>query len=161
VEIESTRYPFCFFGDPASPGATRGVIEFLPFNEELNRFRLVVKGAEAATQYRIVWGQTAAVFTGADLGEGINLAAAFLDNNPFCAPFQQAEQTIRKQQEYETPLTKVLLHYLPDYKAAAPEESAALDRVAAAAIARDQALAEASTAAVKPVRHVLRVEAIR
>ena len=30
VEMESTRYPFCFYGDPAKPNATRGVIEFFP-----------------------------------------------------------------------------------------------------------------------------------
>ena len=34
VELESARYPFCFFGDPKDPRATRGIIEFLPFNDE-------------------------------------------------------------------------------------------------------------------------------
>ena len=160
VEVESTRYPFCFFGDPASPSATRGVLEFLPFNDDLNRFRLVVKGADAAARYQVTWGEAGKEFSGADLARGINLAAEFLDN-PFCAPFQKAEQTIRQQQDYETPLTKVLLHSLPQYREVAPEESAALDRVAAAAIARDQALAEASSAAVVPVRHLLKVEVIR
>jgi hypothetical protein len=43
IEVESSRYPFCFFGDPARPESTRGIIEFIPFNEELNRYRLVVK----------------------------------------------------------------------------------------------------------------------
>jgi lysophospholipase L1-like esterase len=159
VELESTRYPFCFFGDPASPSATRGVLEFLPFNEDLNRLQLVVKGADAAARYRVTWGDAGKEFSGADLARGINLAAEFLDN-PFSAPFQKVEQTIRQQQEYETTLTKVLLHYLPQYKDAAPEESATLDRVAAAAVARDQALATASSAAVVPVRHTLKVEII-
>jgi len=160
VEVESARYPFCFFGDPQSPSATAGVLEFLPFNEELNRFLLVVKGAEATALYHVRWGQVARVFSGGDLGRGINLAAEFLDN-PFCGPFQSVEQAARKQQEFETPLTKVLLHTLPQFRELVPEESAALDRVAAAAIARDQALAEASSAAVVPVRHVLRVEVVR
>ena len=48
VEIESSRYPFCFYGDPAQTGSTRGVIEFLPFNEQLNRLTLVVQGGTAA-----------------------------------------------------------------------------------------------------------------
>jgi lysophospholipase L1-like esterase len=47
IEIESTRYPFCFFGDPKSTSATSGIIEFVPFNEELNRFTLVVEDAPA------------------------------------------------------------------------------------------------------------------
>lgn len=160
VEMESTRYPFCFFGDPASPGATRGVLEFLPFNDELNRLRLVVTGVDAAARYNVTWGQATKEFTGAALSQGINLAAEFLDN-PFCAAFQTVERAIRQQQDYETPLTKTLLHYLPAYRDVAPEESAALDRVAASAIARDEALATASSAAVVPIKHTLKVEAVR
>ncbi len=159
VEVESERYPFCFYGDPASPGATSGVIEFLPFNEELNRFKLVVEGAEAAKRYQVTWGDASKEFAGTGLAAGINLAAEFLDN-PFSEPFQRAEAEIRKQQAYETQLTKVLLHYLPQYKTAAPGEVEALDRVAAEAIAGDQALAEASSAAVTPVRHTLKVEVV-
>ena len=30
VEIESTRYPFCFYGDPTDPESTRGILEVLP-----------------------------------------------------------------------------------------------------------------------------------
>ena len=160
VDLESTRYPFCFFGDPASPNATRGIIEFLPFNEELNRFRLVVKGADAAKKYKVTWGAGSKEFTGEALGQGINLAAEFLDN-PFCAPFQKAEQTIRQQQEYETGLTKTLLHMLPTYRDLAPEENAALDRIAAKAIARDQALATSSSAAIQPVKHTVKVEVVQ
>jgi len=33
VEVESTKYPFCFYGDPKTPDATTGVIEFFPFND--------------------------------------------------------------------------------------------------------------------------------
>jgi lysophospholipase L1-like esterase len=160
VALESTRYPFCFFGDPASPNATRGVIEFLPFNEDLNRLMLVVKGADAAARYNVTWGQATKEFTGADLAQGVNLAAQFLDN-PFCQPFQKAEQAIRAQQNYETALTKVILHLLPTYRDLAPEENAALDRIAAKAIARDQELATASSAAVEPVPHTVKVEAVR
>ena len=159
VELESTRYPFCFQGDPAVPGATRGVIEFFPFNEDLNRLRLVVKGADAAKRYRVTWALSTKEFAGADLAAGINLAAEFLDN-PFCEPFQQTEAVIRKQQEYETSLTKVLLHMLPQYKDAVPDEAEALDRIAAKAIARDEALAQASAEAIVPVRHVIKVEAV-
>lgn len=159
VELESTRYPFCFFGDPANPGGTRGIIEFLPFNQDLNRLRLLVKGAEAGKRYKVTWGQASKEFAGADLAAGINLAAEFLDN-PFCEAFAKVEQAVRAQQNYETPLTKVWLHYLPEYRNLAPEENAALDRVAAKAIARDKELFGASAAAMTPVRHTLKVEAL-
>src|SRR5437763_1743000 len=46
VEIESSRYPFCFYDD-RSGQSTRSAIEFLPFNDDLNRFKLVVKGAKS------------------------------------------------------------------------------------------------------------------
>jgi len=159
VELESTRYPFCFFGDPASPGATKGIIEFLPFNADLNRLMLVVKGAGAAGRCNVTWGQATREFTVADLAKGINLAAEFLDN-PFCQPFQKAEQAIRAQQNFETPLTKTILHWLPAYRDLAPEEAPALDRTAAKGIARDQELAAASSAAVAPVQHTLKVDVI-
>ncbi len=160
VEMESTRYPFCFFGDPANPGATKGIIEFLPFNQDLNRLMLVVKGTDAAARYKVTWGEASKEFTGADLARGINLAADFLDN-PFCQPFQKVEQAIRAQQSFETPLTKTILHMMPAYRELAPEEGPALDRIAAKAIARDQELAAASSAAVEPVKHTVKVEVVR
>src|SRR6185295_2891091 len=86
VEVESSRYPFCFAGDPKSTSATRGIIEFIPFNEELNRFRLVVKGA-AAGKYKVTWGSESKEFSADELAKGINLAAEFLDN-PFSGPFK-------------------------------------------------------------------------
>ncbi len=156
VELESARYPFCFFGDPKDPRATRGIIEFLPFNDELNRFRLVVKGA-TAQRLKVTWGKAAKEFAAADLAKGVNLAAEFLDN-PFCAPFQKVEHVIRAQQHYETPLIKKLIDSLPAFKQMVPDEAEALDRVRAGAAKRAKALFDASAAAVVPVRHTLRLE---
>lgn len=160
IQLESTRYPFCFFGDPASPWATRGVIEFFPFNQDLNRLQLVVKGADANKRYRVTWGQANKEFAGADLGQGINLAAEFLDN-PFGEAFQNVEKAVRVQQDYETSLTKALLHYLPIYRDLAPEENASLDRIAGKAIARDGEAAKLASAAVVPVQHTLKVEVVQ
>ena len=57
VEVESSRYPFCFYRRPASPSATSGIIEFFPFNEDLNRFKLVVTGLPAGTKAKVTWGK--------------------------------------------------------------------------------------------------------
>jgi lysophospholipase L1-like esterase len=156
VELESTRYPFCFFGDPTKPNATRGVIEFFPFNEDLNRLTLVVSGVggRGAT---VTWGKSGKHFTADQLKQGINLAAEFLDN-PFVEPFQRVEQQIRKQQEYETPLVKSLIHSTPEYKRLIPDESPAFDRIIEAGVRRDKQLCEESAAAVVPVRHTLSIE---
>lgn len=157
IELESTRYPFCFAGDPSKPNSTRGVIEFFPFNEDLNRLTLTVEGAPAGGA-KVTWGKESKQFTAEQLKQGINLAAEFLDN-PFVEPFQKVEMQIRKQQEYETPLVKNLIHSLPEYKRMIPDETSALDRVAEAGIRRDMELIEGSTSMVTPVKHQLLIEA--
>ena len=158
VEIESTRYPFCFFGEPAQTGATRGVIEFLPFNEELNRFKLVVRGAGDG-KLKVTWGNASKVYAADELAQGVNLAAEFLDN-PFCEPFLAVESKIAQQQGMEVGLVKNLLHNLPVYKQMVPEESDALQRIAGALLKQDKEARDASAAAVVPVKHRIAVERV-
>ena len=136
VTIESTRYPFCFSGDPAQPDSTRGVIEFLPFNEKLNRLTLAAKGGTAA-RYKVTWGDVAKEFTADQLSAGINLAAEFLDN-PFSKPFRQVESKIAQQQSLEVNWVKNLLHDIPTYKQIAPQEADSLEKVAMAIVAEDK-----------------------
>jgi lysophospholipase L1-like esterase len=159
VEVQSSRYPFCFQGDPASPNSTRGVIRFFPFNQDLNRLLLVVRGGQAA-RYQVSWGKSTKTFTAAGLAAGVNLAAEFLDN-PFSGPFEKVEAKIRQQQDYETPLVKSLIHSLPDYKRMLPDEESTLDRLAAEGIRRDKALFDAAAAAVTPVRHQIRIQPVQ
>ena len=159
VELESTRYPFCFYGEPDRPSSTRGVLEFCPFNEELNRFMLVVTGAPTG-KVRVNWGDAAKEFSAAELAAGINLAAAFLDN-PFSEPFRKVESVLAQQQNLEVQLVKNLMHNLPSYQQVVPEEAAALDRIARALVKKDQEARNASAAAVQPVRHTLKLEAVQ
>jgi lysophospholipase L1-like esterase len=158
VELESTKYPFCFYGDPAQNSATRGVIEFFPFNDELNRFRLVVSniGAEKAA---VTWGNATKEFSADQLARGINLAAEFLDN-PFCEPFRKVEERISGQQAMEVGLVKNLLHLLPDYKRLFPEERQSLDRIANGLVQQDKAARDASAAAVQPVKHTIKIKPV-
>jgi hypothetical protein len=159
IELESSRYPFCFYGDGKSPGSTRSILPALPFNAELNRFTLVVSGASAA-QYRITWGAAAKEFTASHLSAGINLAAEFLEN-PFSQPFERVQAKIRAQQSYETPLVKAFLHDFPEIQQAVPEEADALKRIGSRLLAKDQQLFAAAAAAVEPVRHTLKIEPVQ
>jgi lysophospholipase L1-like esterase len=159
VEIESARYPFCFYGDPKATGATTGIIEFLPFNEELNRLTLVVENAPA-DRCKVTWGSTSKKFSREQLAKGVNLAAEFLEN-PFSEPFRKVEAAIREQQNYETPLIKTVVTKLPDFKKVVPEESATIEKIADTAIRRDQELFAASAAAVTPVKHTIVIEAVK
>jgi lysophospholipase L1-like esterase len=159
VEIESSRYPFCFYGDPKTTSATTGIIEFIPFNEELNRFTLVVENSPAE-MCKITWGPSTREFSKDQLAKGINLAAEFMEN-PFSEPFRKVEAAVRNQQNYETPLVKSVITKVPDFKKLVPEESAAIDKIATTAIRHDQELIAASAAAVTPVKHTLVIEAVK
>jgi lysophospholipase L1-like esterase len=157
MEVESSRYPFCFYGEPNSPNATRGIIEFLPFNEDLNRLRLVVNNPPAG-QVKVTWGTQAKVFSSQDLEKGINLAAEFLDN-PFSEPFAKVEGLVKQQQAYETPAIKTLLHSMPQWDKALPEAKTTLERLRNDLVDKDKTLRKAASAGVVPVRHTIRIEA--
>ena len=158
VEIESTQYPFCFSGDPASPAATTGVLEFIPFNQDLNRLMLVVKNAPAEN-LKVTWGAEAREFSAKQLEAGINLAAEFL-KNPFSEPFARAETAIRQQQEFETPAIKGLMTVLPRWQVALPGEGDAIRQLREDVAKLSVAFRKASRAAVLPVKHTLKIEAI-
>lgn len=156
--VESSRYPFCFYGDAASPNGTRSMVEFLPFNEELNRFQLVVKNSPSS-RLKVTWGTVSKEFSKTDLEKGINLAAEFLDN-PFSQPFVQAENTIKAQQTFETTAIRLLLGNLPDFERALPEELASLNNLKQSVFVRSQKLRGDSSTAVVPVTHKITVEAV-
>jgi len=159
VEVESSRYPFCFYGDPASSHSPKGILEFLPFNEELNRFRLVVNGAGGRT-VRVTWGGVSKEFSGADAQRGINLAAEFMDN-PFSAASAWVEEAVKAQQNYETPLVKRVLHELVELETIVPEEAKAMEQIKATGMRKAKDLFDKAAAEVKPVRHTIRVEIVK
>jgi hypothetical protein len=90
VEIESSRYPFCFLPDPNRPkeeksaNATTTVAGLFPFNQDLNRLTLVVKGGTG--RLKVTWGTQSKEFDAAAREKGVNLAAEFVDN-PFRGQF--------------------------------------------------------------------------
>ncbi|HEY7117004.1 MAG TPA: SGNH/GDSL hydrolase family protein [Tepidisphaeraceae bacterium] len=155
VEIESTRYPFCFYGDPKSPGATSGIIEFLPFNQDLNRYTLVVKGATG--KVKVTWGKDSKEFAAADAEKGINLPAEFPTDNPFSEPFKRVEDVIKKQQNFETPLVKKTLHDLPKAKDKEQAERTAQDEIKRAKELFD----DSQRAAAAPVKHTIKIEIVK
>jgi hypothetical protein len=107
--------------------------------------------------YKITWGNLTKEFTADQLSHGINLAAEFLDN-PFSGPFQQVEAAIRRQQDFETPLVKNMLHNMPEYRRLLPEAADTLSQLAAAGLNHDCESMKKSSAAVKPVTHKLVIE---
>lgn len=169
VEVESSRYPFCFQGEPprrdngtaemASPGSTRDVLQFLPFNQDLNRLMLVVKDAGSG-KVKVTWGNASKEFDGGELQKGINLAAEFLDN-PFSEPFRRVEDQIRRKQDLETPMVKETINQIPHVVQWAPTAKEALNEAAAKAIESDRGLSDALTVSVVPVEHTIKIATIK
>ena len=157
LSIESSKYPFCFYGDPKSSSSTTGITEFFPFNQDLNRLILIVSDAKADQNYKITWGEESKTFKGDQLAKGINLAAEFV-NNPFSEPFKKVEEQIRHQQNFETPLVKQSIHGLIDSSRAASEEQKMLDGVRSILVASDLPLRVKSELSVQPVRHTITIE---
>jgi lysophospholipase L1-like esterase len=157
LEVESTRYPFCFQGSPDKPEqTTASVLNFFPFNADLNRYILIVKGIKG-TKAKITWGTTSKEFSAVDLAKGINLAAEFLVN-PFCDQFTKVNDAVLSQQNQETTLVKTFLHSVPAFKNMAPNSAAELDKVAADGIAQEKSLSNAAGALVIPIRHTIKIE---
>jgi lysophospholipase L1-like esterase len=156
VEIESSRYPFCFSGDAARFEATRGVPQVIPFNEDLNRFRLVVRGL-ASRRAKVTWGSVSREFPAARLADGINLAAEFPDN-PFSEPFQKLEERIASKQWLDGVRIKEQMHSLSVLLGYAPQERDAIGRLAEALTKQCREDRDAVAKAVVPVRHVLKIE---
>jgi lysophospholipase L1-like esterase len=156
VEIESRRYPFCFYGDEKSPDGNRSILPYLPFNEDLNRLTLVVKNLKS-DKAKVTWGAASKTFTREDLTKGVNLAAEFIDN-PFCAAFRKVDDAVAKKQAYETFLIKESGRAL-----AGVERNLGDDADVAAAVktikgklgGKHEAFAAAVRAAFVPVKHTI------
>ncbi len=159
VELESTVYPFCFSGDPAAPPGmtTLSVLKYYPFNDELNRYVLVVTGLKGAGA-KVTWGASTKTFTKEQLEKGVNLAAEFLQN-PFADAFTKVDAAVHEQQALETTLVKGFMHNLGDFKKTLPDQGANIDQLVQAALAKDKALFDAAQAAVVPVKHTITIVA--
>lgn len=158
VEIESSRYPFCFQGDPDKPDPTSAsMLKFLPFNEDLNRYMLVVKGLKG-TKAKVTWGTVSKEFPATDLAKGINLAGEFLAN-PFRDQFSKVDAAVQAQQAQETTLVISYLHNLPTFQTMLTDTGKGyLDKVTADAMSQEENLFNAAAALVVPVHHTIKIE---
>src|SRR5260221_5543350 len=111
VELESSRYPFCFGGDEKSAAGTRSILPYVPFNADLNRFTLIVKNLDAA-KAKVAWGNGTKSFTREELEKGVNLAEHFIDQ-PFVDSFRKIEGMIAAKQNFETVMIKQTINSFP------------------------------------------------
>ena len=146
--LTSTRYPFCAGGETNRDNSLRSGMTLVPFNADLNRLLLVVKGAPAAG-CRITWGKESRDYSAAQLAQGVNLAEDF-PLNPFGDAFAKVDGAVAAKQAYETRQVKMLFH--------GEEGRADMDATAALTEKARKPLADAVLAALAPVTHTLRIE---
>jgi lysophospholipase L1-like esterase len=149
LQLESERYPFCATGAPNQDSSIRSGMTLVPFNQDLNRLMLIVRGA-TTPRYRVAWGEESRSYSAAELEKGINLADDF-QVNPFSDAFNRVDDAVAKKQAYETRQIKELFH--------GPEGRADADATAALTEKARAPLVAAIRRAMKPVRHTLRIEA--
>ncbi len=148
LEIRSSRYPFVLgTGDPTRDDNILSGTTLVPFNEQLNRFTLVVKRPQAAS-YQVVWGEEEMVFTADQLQRGINLAAEF-PRNPFSEAFDKVDRAVAAKQEFETRQIKQLFR--------SPAAKADMEGTAAGSEQERAQLVAAIKAAFVPVTHSLKL----
>ncbi len=160
IEVESSRYPFCFSGAEKDPNGTRSILPFLPFNDDLNRFMLVVKNLESE-QAEVTWGEGSKTFSRAQLEKGINLAAEFLDN-PFVESFQRLDRIVQQKQQYETNMIKRIVTNFRQIRNVVGEDEE-LDRLLGGVYGKlagkQEKYQQQARASVQPLRHKLSVRA--
>jgi len=160
VELESTRYPFCFPADQKSADGLRNILAHVSFNQDLNRLMLVVKNLQAE-KAKVTWGKQTRSYSKNELSQGINLAAEFLDS-PFAEAWTAVDAAVAAKQNYETGLIKGHNRSLAGVAALFPTDAeavAAVKVLQGKLMGRHQALCEAVRKAQVAVKHTLVVVA--
>jgi lysophospholipase L1-like esterase len=150
-EITSSRYPFCAAGPIDSDDSVLSGMTLVPFNDDLNRFKLTATGL-ADGRYRVQWGDLSKEFSASDLSKGINLAEEF-PQNPFSAAFDRVDQAVAAKQAYETEQVKKVFH--------GREGKANFEKAVADTEAKRKPLADAIHAAMVPVTHTIKITPVK
>ena len=149
LQIKSTRYPFCATGNPKKHNSIRSGMTLVPFNQELNRFTLVVKNAKEKS-YIVAWGIGTKIYSAEQLERGVNLADDFPEN-PFSEAFKKVDEAVKAKQEFETKQIKSRFH--------GDEGRQDMEATVAKTEKEREPLAAAIKKAFVPVTHVIRIEA--
>lgn len=160
VDLESSRYPFCFTGDAKSPSGTRSILQYVPFNADLNRLVLVVRNLDGP-RGKVTWGTTAKSFSREELEKGVNLAAEFPDN-PFGESFRKVEAMVGAKQSLETGLIKSVINQFPRVNEAMGKDKtveASLEALRTQIFESEAKLDASVRNVVLPVRHSISVAA--
>jgi hypothetical protein len=161
-EIRSSKYPFCPCLERGQGGdsypqcgkdevsrdsSIRSAMTLIPFNQDLNRFMLVLRNP-TASNYKVTWGATTKSFSREQLERGVNLAEEF-PCNPFCQAFGKVDAAVAAKQAFETKQIKQRFH--------GAEGKADMEKTVADTEKERQVLADAIKTAFVPVTHRIQI----
>jgi len=157
VNLESSRYPFCFSEAETSSEFFLSTLQLVPFNNELNRLILIVNNLPT-DKAMITWGATEKEFSREQLQTGINLADEF-SNNPFSKYFIEINKAVLDKQIFETSMIKECnLGKITELLG--PDETLdhIIEDLRAKFMTKHQILEEDVRKSVVPVRHSIEVK---
>ncbi|MBL9142317.1 MAG: SGNH/GDSL hydrolase family protein [Verrucomicrobiaceae bacterium] len=149
IDIESSRWPFCF--DPEA----MSILPFCTFSEDLNRLTLKVTHL-SGSKAKITWGKETREFTNEQLERGINLAAEFAET-PFDTPFLNLMDAVAQKQAFETHAFWNMAYTFrgKNLDPSKAETKAAYKELKQKVNEGRRPLLEAARALFKPVKHTL------
>ena len=158
VELEATRYPFCFGNKPwdmEDPHDSRSLLTFFPFNQDLNRYLLIVKNAPAEI-LKVTWGRQSKEFSSDALQKGVNLANEF-PAGPFCAPIEAITKERRDIKEFYDFTAARLLATADETEATIPDSHELCEKLRKVVRRQGELLECSKSVALSPVRHILTI----
>ncbi|MCA9216454.1 MAG: DUF1080 domain-containing protein [Planctomycetales bacterium] len=158
-ELESSRYPFCFYGGENDQNGTASILPFISFNQDLNRFVLKVTGL-STSHAEVTFGSASKTFSKQRLAQGINLAAEFIDN-PFVEPFNRVLNAVGEKQAAETTMIKGFITNFRQLSGPLAEDSevqSALQTIRRKMMEINDVAHAKAKAAVKPVKYSIAIK---
>jgi hypothetical protein len=136
------------------------MLPYVPFNDDLNRFTLVVKNLGSA-KAKVTWGAASKSFSKEDLEKGINLAAEFAET-PFAEAFRKVEAMIATKQSFETGMIKTVINQFPNMVKSTGQDKgveASVEALRKQLIDTQEKLGASVRSAMLPVKHTITVAA--
>ena len=125
--VESSRFAFWYpgHGVGADNPPPWPALKYLTFDQDLNRYLLVVKNLPTA-QTKVYWGDLQRDYASDELAKGVNLAADLPAWNPFGGPVSGVDNGVRGQQQDERIAVTALIQGKSDFQAETDKREADL-----------------------------------
>ena len=117
LTVESTLFPFWWYRGNYPDGAPT-ILKCVPFDDELNRYLLIVKNLPAS-RAKITWGTEDHDFTAEELAAGINLAREYV-RTPFSGLFDGLTHCVDDQRQLNRAAAETSVDHAKDIACAAP-----------------------------------------